>query len=347
MDLLMDTPITQGSVSPVLNTKKLASELKQYQQANNWRAIFELLITIIPLVALLGLAMLALNAGYWLALLLVLPASAFLVRIFVLQHDCGHQSLFAEKWQNDWVGRVLGVLTLTPYDYWLHNHALHHAGCGNLDHRGVGDIDTLTVDEYLTLTKFRQLLYKLYRNPITLFVIGPAFIFLLQQRVPATMLVRGWKPWVSTQATNVGVLALILATIWFGGLLGLFLILLPTVLFAGAAGVWLFFVQHQFEETIWDHPPHWSRTDAALYGSSHYDLPPILRWFSGNIGIHHVHHLNSRIPFFRLPQILNDYPELVDINRMTLWESLATVRLTLWDKDSRKLIGFSDLAAVN
>jgi len=333
-------------VSPEINTKKLATELKQYQQANNWRALLEVFITLVPLVALVWGMMFALNSGYWIALLLLAPAGGFLVRLFILQHDCGHQSLFAEKWQNDWVGRVLGVFTFTPYDYWLHNHALHHAGCGNLEHRGVGDIDTMTVDEYLALTPFRKLVYKLYRNPVTLFVIGPAFMFLLQQRIPVTMLTRGLKPWVSTQGTNIGILALTVAVIWYGGLTGLFLVFLPTVLLAGTIGVWLFFVQHQFEETIWDQPPHWSRTDAALYGSSHYDLPPILRWFSGNIGIHHVHHLNSRIPFFRLPQILRDYPELINVNRITLWESLSTARLTLWDKDSRKLIGFSDLRAM-
>jgi len=335
-----------GDISPVLNTKKLASELKQYQHANIWRALFEILVTVLPLFALVILAISSLDAGYWIALLLVLPASGFLVRLFILQHDCGHQALFAEKWQNDWVGRVLGIFTFTPYDYWLHNHALHHAGCGNLEHRGVGDIDTLTVDEYLELTAFRKLIYKLYRNPVTLFLIGPAYMFLLQQRVPATMMTRGWKPWVSTQGTNIGILVLTAAIIWYGGLIGFFAVWLPVVLIAGAIGVWLFFVQHQFEETIWDHPPHWSRTDSALYGSSHYDLPPVLRWFSGNIGIHHVHHLNSRIPFYRLPQILRDYPELVNINRINMIESLSTVRLTLWDENKRKLIGFSDLAAV-
>lgn len=233
------------------------------------------------------------------------------------------------------------MFTLTPYDYWLHNHAIHHACSGNLDRRGVGDIDTLTVEEYLKLSQLKQLLYRLYRNPITLFLIGPAFMFLIQQRLPVRMMDRGWLPWASTMGTNLGILALSLLVIWQTGLSTFLIVLLPTTLLAATMGVWLFFVQHQFEETQWDQSSNWDRHEAALYGSSHYDLPPIIQWFTGNIGVHHVHHLNSKIPFFRLKTVLDDHPALFDINRVTFGESLSLATLSLWDSNNRKLVSFS------
>ena len=287
----------------------------------------------------------AVGAGYRIALFLVLPASGFLVRLFMIQHDCGHQSLFSQTWLNDWAGRFLGVLTLTPHDYWLRNHAMHHRGSGNLEHRGIGDIDTLTVDEFLTRSTIKRIAYRIYRNPLTLFLIGPAYMFLIQHRLPVRMMKRGWRPWASTMGTNAFILVLAGAMIWAVGLNAFLLVQIPTTLLAASIGVWLFFVQHQFEETVWDKPPAWNRHDAALHGSSHYDLPPPLRWFTGNIGIHHVHHLNSRIPFFRLSEVLRDYPALCDVNRITLRQSLSTINLALWDQQKRRLVSFSDALA--
>ena len=260
----------------------------------------------------------------------------------MIQHDCGHQSLFSSNWLNNWTGRILGVLTLTPFDYWLHNHALHHASSGNLDRRGVGDIDTLTVDEFFARSKLQQLLYRIYRNPITLFLVGPAYMFFLQHRLPVRMWKRGWKPWLSTMGTNVGIFAVAFGVIYITNLNTFLTVVLPTTLIAATFGVWMFFVQHQFEDTVWDQYPGWNRHDASLYGSSHYDLPPILRWFTGNIGVHHVHHINSKIPFFQIPRVLQDYPALADINRITIRESLSTVKLALWDRAERKLVSFRD-----
>ncbi len=259
----------------------------------------------------------------------------------MIQHDCGHQTLFSQSWLNNWVGRMLGVLTLTPYDYWQRNHALHHAGSGNLDYRGVGDIDTLTVDEFLALSKFKQFMYRAYRHPITLFFVGPAFVFLFQHRLPMRMMKHGWTPWLSTMCTNLAIVIVSAIAIWITSFSAFLLVVLPTTLLAASTGVFLFFVQHQFEETMWDQPPHWDRHEAALFGSSHYDLPPVLRWLTGNIGVHHVHHLNSRIPFFKLANILKENPELVNINRITLRESFSMIKLALWDKENRKLVSFA------
>ena len=318
--------------------------LTSYQQTSNKRAFFEISVTLICFFGLILGMLVAVYWGHWISLGLVLPASGFLLRLFMLQHDCGHQSLFTKHWLNLWVGRALGVLTLTPFDYWLHNHAIHHVSSGNLDRRGVGDLELLTVDEYAALPRYRRLLYRMYRNPVTLFVIGPAYMFFIQHRIPVRMMKRGWLPWISTMGTN---LALVLICIVGIGLtdMGTFLIvIIPTVLLGASIGVWMFFVQHQFEETIWDRAENWDRHEAALYGSSHYDLPALLRWFTGNIGVHHVHHLNSKIPFFRLSEVLSDHPSLAGINRITFLESLSLVRLVLWDQQERKLVSFAELA---
>jgi omega-6 fatty acid desaturase (delta-12 desaturase) len=287
--------------------------------------------------------LLLLKAGYWLTLLAAIPTAGFLVRLFMIQHDCGHGALFSGRRVNDWVGRVIGVLTLTPYDYWRCAHALHHAGSGNLDRRGFGDIDTLTVQEYLALSRLQRLRYRLYRHPLVMFGIGPAYLFMIQHRLPLGVLLKGRLPWFSTMLTNAGILGASLGVILVVGLEAFLLIQLPLVLIAASAGVWLFYVQHQFEATHWSRGHDWQHEEAALHGSSYYDLPPLLMWFTGNIGIHHLHHLASRIPFFRLPRVMKDHPELNQIGRLTIRESLATVRLTLWDEHKRRLISFREL----
>jgi omega-6 fatty acid desaturase (delta-12 desaturase) len=246
---------------------------------------------------------------------------------------------------NDWVGRALAVLTLTPYDDWRRSHALHHAGSGNLDHRGIGDIDTLTVREYLSLSPGRRFRYRLYRHPFVLFGIGPAYQFLLRNRLPATHTWAEWQPWVSTMATNVAIAILFGSLMWALGVVEFLTVQLSITLIAASIGVWLFYVQHQFEETTWAETGDWDRQEAALHGSSHYDLPPILRWFTANIGVHHVHHLCSRIPFYRLGQVLSDHPELRDVSRLTLMESFRCVRLVLWDEDAKRLISVRELHA--
>ncbi|WP_037085387.1 fatty acid desaturase [Neorhizobium vignae] len=318
--------------------------LSKYRQPRFGRSTFELLVTVLPFAAFSAAAYVSVSLGYPIGLILVLPAAAFLLRLFMIQHDCGHGSFFARRRLDNWTGRVLGVLTLTPYDYWRRAHAAHHASAGNLDERGVGDITTLTIDEYQALPWSRRLGYRLYRHPLVMFGIGPAWLFLFKQRLPFGMMKSGSLPWISTMATNLAVAVLAALMIWAVGLVPFLLVHLPIVLIAGAAGVWLFYVQHQFEETHWSKTEEWQFPEAALHGASHYDLPLALRWLTGNIGIHHVHHLSSRIPYYRLPEVLRDHPELAGIGRITLWQSIQCVKLVLWDEKSKRLLSFRDAA---
>jgi len=319
--------------------------LARYQAPHDGRGILEIAITVVPLIVLWALTWWMLHLGYWSSLLLTVPAAGFLVRLFMIQHDCGHGSFFSHRLANDWVGRVIGVLTMTPYEFWQHMHALHHASSGNLDRRGFGDIDTLTVREYQALSIWGRLRYRVYRHPIVLFGIGPAYLFLLQHRLPVGLMRSGWQPWLSTMATNLGIAAAAATLIWFIGLKALLLIHLPIILLAASAGVWLFYVQHQFEQTDWAYDGDWNRHEAALHGSSHYDLPPVLAWFTANIGVHHVHHLCSRIPYYRLPRALRDHPELRAVGRLTLLESFRCVKLVLWDESRRRLVSFREARA--
>lgn len=278
-----------------------------------------------------------------LTLLAAIPTAGMMVRLFMIQHDCGHSALFTSRMVNDWVGRAAGVLTLTPYDYWRQAHALHHAGSGNLDRRGFGDIDTLTIGEYLALDRLGRLRYRLYRHPLVMFGLGPAYLFILRHRLPFGAMKQGQMPWLSTLATNLAIAAVCGLLIYLVGLPAFLLIQLPVVIIGASIGVWLFYVQHQFERTYWERNPDWKHETAALHGSSYYDLPRPLMWITGNIGIHHLHHLSSRIPFHRLPQVLKDHPELKQIGRLTFWQSLKCVRLTLWDEKAKRLISFRDL----
>jgi omega-6 fatty acid desaturase (delta-12 desaturase) len=330
--------------SGAIDFHRLRRALNSYIEPSNTRGVAELAITALPLVALWAAAWFLFSIGHvWASFLIAVPAAGFLVRLFMIQHDCGHGSFFSNRHANDWVGRVIGVLTMTPYDFWLRTHAIHHASSGNLERRGIGDLDTLTVREYRALSRLGRLRYRLYRSPIVMFGIGPAYLFILQHRLPVGLMRSGWTPWVSTMATNLGIALIAVTLIWFLGLKAVLLVHLPIMLLAASAGVWLFYVQHQFEHTTWETNDEWSRHEAALYGSSHYDLPEPLRWLTANIGVHHVHHLCSRIPCYRLPRVLRDHPELRDIGRLTLLESLSCVRLVLWDEAQRRLVSFRDI----
>jgi omega-6 fatty acid desaturase (delta-12 desaturase) len=240
--------------------------LNRYREPNAKRSVIELLVTMLPLVLLWALMWFVLQFSFWLCLLIAVPAAGFLVRLFMIQHDCGHGAFFSHKLANDWVGRVLGVLTLTPYDFWRRTHALHHASSGNLDNRGIGDIDTLTVREYLARSRWGQLKYRLYRHPAVMFGLGPAYLFVMQHRLPVGMMRgAGWGPWLSTMATNAGIVLLAALLIWFVGLKAFLLVHVPIVLISASIGVWLFYVQHQFEETNWDRPPDWNPLCMVLH----------------------------------------------------------------------------------
>jgi acyl-lipid omega-6 desaturase (Delta-12 desaturase) len=318
--------------------------LAAYHGPNAARSVLELVVTAAPLLALWAGAWVAYSFGlWWLALLIAFPAAGFLVRLFMIQHDCSHRAYFKNAALNDWLGRVIGVLTLTPHDCWRRTHALHHAGSGNLDRRGIGDVATLTVSEYRALPWFKRLGYRLYRHPAVIFGIGPAFVFLLQHRLPPEITRATWRDWLSALGTNAALALLILAAIWFGAWPVLLLVHLPTALLAATIGVWLFYVQHQFEATYWARQEEWNGSEAALAGSSYYELPAPLRWITANIGVHHVHHVSSRIPFYRLPQVLRDYPELKSVSKLNLLQSMQCVGLSLWDEGARRLISFAEL----
>jgi acyl-lipid omega-6 desaturase (Delta-12 desaturase) len=332
--------------TPPTDARRWPQVLARYRRPSYRRGLFEIAVTVVPLVGLWLLAWATLDIGYWLALPLALAAGVFVVRLFMIQHDCSHGSFFRHRLANDWIGRLAGIVTMTPYDLWRRTHAVHHASSGNLDRRGMGDIDTLTVAEYRARSMWGRLRYRLYRHPLVMFGIGPAYLFLLQHRLPVGLMRgNGWWPWVSTMATNLSMAAVAGGLIWLIGFKAFLLIHLPVAIVAASIGVWLFYVQHQFEETTWAKEGNWNALDAALHGSSHYDLPAFLRWITANIGMHHLHHLSSRIPYYRLPRILRDHPELRSVGRLTLFESFRCVRLALWDDTQRRLVSFREARA--
>ena len=335
----------QDQTQSFRSAREWLSVLARYREPSTRRSLFELAATLVPFLALWALAWMALQVSPWLALALAVLNGAFLVRIFIIQHDCGHGSFLANRKAQDWVGRVLGVLTLTPYAVWRRTHSIHHAHHGNLDQRGIGDVTTLTLEEYRARSPFGRFMYRLYRHPVVLFVLGPSYLFILQNRLPLGLMNAGWRYWTSAMGTNAMIGIALGLIVWFGGLMPVLLIFLPTSVIAAMIGVWLFYVQHQFEETHWSRGDDWQLHDAALEGSSHYVLPQPLRWMSGNIGIHHVHHLYSRIPFYRLPEVIRDHRELAEAQRLTIRESLQTVRLHLWDEAQGKLMSFAEARA--
>ncbi len=331
-----------GSHPAQIITPQLLRSLAAFRTPKASRSWWELAITLTPLIAVLGLILWAVSSGYYLALLFTPLSGLFLLRAFIIQHDCGHGSFMPGKMSNRWIGRGMGVLTLTPYDCWQHSHALHHAGTGNLDARGVGDVDTLTVKEFQALSPFGRFGYRLYRHPIVILGLGPAYLFLLRHRLPIGLMREGWKYWISAMATNAGTALLLLLLAWQFGIWATLLVFLPTLLVAATVGVWLFYIQHQFEDAHWDYRENWSFKEAAMLGSSYLHLPSPLRWFTGNIGIHHIHHLMSRIPFYRLRDALDAHPELAHVNRLTIGQTVKPFLLTLWDEDRGKMVSFRE-----
>ncbi|MBZ0216900.1 MAG: fatty acid desaturase [Fimbriimonadaceae bacterium] len=339
------TSIAAQADAAVTPANEWIKTLAKYREPNQVRSLLELGITFIPFVLLWAVAWWAFSVSVWLSLAISVLAGGFLVRLFLIQHDCGHGAFFRRRALNDWIGRTLGVLTLTPYEVWRRSHATHHATSGNLSRRGVGDIDTLTVREYKARPRWRRIVYRLYRHPVVMFGVGPAYYFMLRNRLPLGFSKADLKFWLSSMGTNVAIALVAGMLIYFIGFGPFLLVHLPIALIASSIGVWLFYVQHQFEDTFWAEEPDWTLHDAALYGSSHYDLPVVLKWISANIGAHHIHHISSRIPFYRLPQVLRDHPELGEIRRLTLMQSFACVRLRLWDENQRKLVSFSEALA--
>ena len=333
-----------GVLAPEHDARAWELALRPYRRANGARSAYELAATAIPFAAIAWMMLWAVDNGHYLLYaLLLLPQAGLLVRLFVIQHDCAHYSFLRRRWANDWLGRLIGVATLTPHDHWRVCHAIHHASSGNLDRRGIGDVHTLTVAEYLARAPWGRLTYRLYRHPAVTFGIGPLYVFLVRNRLPVGFMRDGWKHWLSTMGTNVGVVAAVAAIVALVGLRSFLWMYVPVVIVAATAGVWLFYVQHQFEKTHWVKDEVWKARVAALYGSSHYRLPAVMRWFTANIGVHHVHHLSSGIPFYRLPEVMRDHPALRDVGTITVRESLRAAYLALWDENQHKLISFAQL----
>lgn len=318
--------------------------LARFEKPSVRRALIQLADTLLPYLALVALMILSVTNAWpvWITLLLAIPTGAFLVRLFIFFHDCCHGSFLPSRRARDILGSVLGVLTFTPYGAWRHSHGVHHSTSGNLDRRGVGDVWTMTLEEYRASPWPRRLAYRLFRNPLVLFGLGPLFSFVVAQRFPSAH--SGRRQIASVLLTDLAILAIALAASWTIGLRAYLLIQLPIMFVAGLGGLWLFYVQHQFNPGYWARAEDWNSLEAALKGASFYKLPKALQWISGNIGLHHIHHLRPRIPNYNLQDCLDAVPELRLPAPLTFPKSLATVRLNLWDEAGNRLLSFREAA---
>jgi len=312
-----------------------------YQKPAIWRSLWQVVNSLVPYAALWYLAYLSLAVSWWITVPLAVLAGGFLVRVFIIHHDCGHGSFFKSRMANDVLGFITGVLTFTPYYQWRGEHALHHSTAGDLDRRGTGDVWTLTVQEYLESSRWNRFLYRLARNPVVLFVIAPLFLFIVKHRFTSPKATKRERH--SVYWTNLAVLALATGLSLIFGLKAYLVIQLTAMMVAGSAGVWLFYVQHQFEGVYWERRGAWDYTAAALQGSSFYKLPKVLQWFSGNIGFHHIHHLSSRIPNYNLEKCHDANPLFQSVKAVTLFPSLKSFTFRLWDEPRKKLVGYGHL----
>jgi omega-6 fatty acid desaturase (delta-12 desaturase) len=314
--------------------------LAPYARPRLDRSLIDLATSVVPYLALSFLMYRTLGVSYWLVLLIAIPASGFLVRTFILFHDCSHGSFMASRRANLWLGTVLGLLVYSPFLRWRHDHAIHHATSGDLDRRGGGDVRTLTVSEYRALSPRSRLGYRLFRNPVVMFGIGPIVALLVGPRLVS----RSARPRMrrSVIGTNLALAVLVGALCWLMGWRDYLLVQAPTVLLAGSAGIWLFYVQHQFEDAYWESAEDWTYADAALRGSSYLKLPKVLQFFSGNIGLHHVHHLSARIPNYNLQRAHDENQIFHDVPMLSLADGLRSVRLKLWDEERGSMVTFAE-----
>lgn len=322
------------------NQASWVAKLKKFEVPSTWRALWQLVNTIIPFGVIVTLMYLSVQAGYspLVTILLAIPAAPFMVRIFVLFHDCSHGSFFPSRTANRVVGHILGTLAFTPYGSWQYAHGVHHSATGNLDRRSIGEVWTVTAGEFAKASRWTRATYRLYRNPVFMFCLAPVLLFVLEQRLPYK---RGSaRQQRSVWITNAAIVAmLVLSSLTIG--LGTYLLIhLSIMYFAGIGGVWLFYVQHQFDPGYWKREDEWHSVDSAMEGSSYYKLPGVLQWFSGNIGLHHVHHLRPRIPNYNLQRCLNAIPELRLKDHLTIRKSLRSITMNLWDEAAERLVSF-------
>ncbi len=312
--------------------------VEKYRQPSTGRAMWQIINTFVPYALLWYFMYLSLAASWWLTVPLALLAGAFLVRIFIIFHDCGHGSYFKSRWANDVVGFIAGVLTFTPYYQWRWEHAIHHSTAGQLDKRGTGDVWTMTVQEYLESSRWKRFAYRLARNPVVLFVVAPLYLFVLEQRLPSSESDRRER--LSVWWTNLAILCVAVGLSRVFGIAAYVLIQLIVMAVGGGIGVWMFYVQHQFENAYWERGDNWEYMAAALQGSSFYKLPKIMQWFSGNIGFHHIHHLSARIPNYNLQKCHEADPLFQQVKPLTFFSSLKSLTLRLWDEKAKKLVGY-------
>ncbi|MDQ3397039.1 MAG: fatty acid desaturase [Deinococcota bacterium] len=335
--------MTKKTLAPSDEYAGWQSVVRQYQQPDLRKGVWQVVNSFGGLALGLTLMYLSLNLGYWLTLLLAVPTAGFLVRIFVIQHDCGHGSFFKSRRANDLIGAVSGLFTFVPYQVWRKRHAIHHAHHAELEERGIGDVWTMTVNEYQRASWWKRASYRVFRNPLFLFVLTPAINFVILQRLPLGVQA-SWRTGerASVWWTNLAIACLLLVASALVGFGAVIMVGLPVMVIAASVGTWLFYVQHQFEKTYWEHTPEWDYTLAAMHGSSYYKLPRLLQWFTGNIGFHHVHHLSPRIPNYNLQRCHDENLVLQGVVKLTLASSLKTVSLALWDEEQRRLVTFRE-----
>jgi len=329
---------TSGNQEHPADTAEWKEIVRKYQQPSIGGSVWQITNTLGPYVLLWVAMYYALAVSWWLVIPLAVLAGAFLVRTFIIFHDCTHGSFFTSRRANDIVGFITGVLVFTPYHHWRWEHALHHSSSGDLDRRGIGDVWTLTVQEYLEATPWKRFAYRFSRNPFMLFILGPLFLFLIWNRFST----RGAKnrERLSVHLTTLTIAAVSAALVCVFGFKAWLIIQLIVLMIAGSSGVWLFYVQHQFEDVYWDRKEDWDFARAALEGSSFYKLPRVLQWFSGNIGFHHIHHLSPRIPNYRLEHAHNAEPIFQSVKPLTLFQSFKSFTFRLWDESRGKLVGY-------
>lgn len=327
---------TSPAKSKITGWQKIVAHYHKPDVREGFRQIA---LTFIPYVAFWVVMSWSLSVSYWLTLLLSIPGSLFMVRLFIIMHDCGHGAFFKSQKLNDIVGIITGVLTFTPYYSWRHGHAIHHATSGDLDRRGIGDIQTLTLNEYNALPWYRRLGYRIYRHPVIIFLIGAQLNFIILQRF--TYREDPKRENLSVHATTAAILGLAALISALIGWQAYLLIQLPMMYLASLIGVWLFYIQHQFEETYWRPHPEWDYAQASLQGSSFYKLPKILHWFTGNIGFHHIHHLSPKIPFYRLEDAYRENDMFKHSPTLTLASSLKCLNWRVWDEEQGKMVGFA------
>jgi omega-6 fatty acid desaturase (delta-12 desaturase) len=314
--------------------------LAPYARPSVARSVLDLLTSVVPYFALCVVMYQLLDVSYWLALAVAIPASGFLLRTYILFHDCAHGSFLPSKRGNEMLGSVLAVIVYTPFAAWRHSHAVHHATAGDLDRRGTGDVMTWTVDEYRSKPLKSRIGYRLFRNPLVMMGLGPIYSMLIMPRFPK----KDMRPRIrrSVLRTNLALLVIVGAFVYAIGLGPFLLVQLPVVILAGSAGVFLFYVQHQFEDVYWESTDRWSYDTAALEGSSYLRLPQPLQFFTGNIGLHHVHHLSARIPNYNLQRAHDDNPVFQSVPTLSFWDGVKCTRLKLWDEQGNRLIGWRE-----